>query len=71
MPNHSGLTGNQVRKFRDHFGEGQLVFGRRIAVSQGVIHRIEKKGDEPIVSPETMLLRRLAADVGFSFGDEE
>ena len=70
MSNLVGLTGNQVRALRDHLGEGQLVFGRRIAVSQGVIHRLERNA-ETVVSPETLLLRRMAPELGFVFGGEE
>lgn len=70
MTTDQGLTGNQVRAFRDHLGEGQMVFSRRVAVSQPAIFRLEKKGDELIDTPETRLIRRIAADEGYSFGDE-
>lgn len=67
MTTDTGLTGNQVKAFRESLGEGQAVFARRIAVKQPTIWRMEKKGDELVRSPETMLIARIAADVGFTF----
>lgn len=69
MTTEVGLTGNQVRAFRDHLGEGQMVFSRRIAVSQPAIWRLEKKGNEMIRSPETILISRIAAELGYSFDE--
>jgi transcriptional regulator with XRE-family HTH domain len=67
MITDAGLTGNQVKAFRESLGEGQLVFSRRIAASQPTIWRLEQKGDELVRSPETLLITRIAAEVGFTF----
>lgn len=65
MTTDAGLTGNQVRKFRDHLEEGQAVFGRRFALSQPRLRRLELKGDELMDLPETRLIRRVAVELGF------
>lgn len=70
MSSNAGLTGKQVRAFREHLHEGQIAFGKRIASSQAAVSRLESKGDDVVLSSETMLLRRIAADLGYSFGEQ-
>lgn len=69
MTTDSGLTGIQIRKFRDHLEEGQAVFGRRFAMSQPRLRRLEIRGSEYIDAPETRLIRRVAADLGFNIDE--
>lgn len=67
----AGLTGRQVRMFRDSLNEGQQVFGRRFAMSQPRLRRLELKGDTLVDSPETRLINRVArTDFNFTFGDD-
>jgi hypothetical protein len=65
----AGLTGNQVRRFRDHLEEGQAVFGNRFAMSQPRLRRLELKGDQFVDTPETRLIRRVAVDLGFAIDE--
>lgn len=60
------LTGNQVKHIREKLGESQKTFADRLAVTQPVIHRLEKKGDEKITGPEIILISKVAAENGIS-----
>lgn len=67
----SGLTGKQVFEFRQHLGESQAVFARRVAVSQPAIFRLERRAEEIIDTTETRLIRHIAAEEGYSFEDNQ
>lgn len=59
---NSRLTGDQVKFIRTILGESQEKFALRIDVSQPVIVRMEKKKDETISGPESILIRQIAAN---------
>lgn len=61
------LTGNQVKQIREHLNESQAKFADRLAVTQPVIHRIEKKGDEELTGPEIILIKQIGEQNGISF----
>ena len=63
------LTGDDVKRIRDALGESQKVFADRIAVTQPVIHRIEKKGSEVLTGPEIILIRQIADENGVTLPD--
>lgn len=60
------LTGNQVKHIREKLGESQKAFSDRIAVTQPVIHRLEKKGDEELTGPEIILISQIAENNNIS-----
>jgi predicted transcriptional regulator len=61
-PKDISLTGNNVKSIRLALGESQKDFADRIAVTQPVIHRIEKKGDERLSGPEIILISQIARE---------
>jgi len=65
------LTGNQIKCIRLLLSESQFVFAARIAVSQPSIHRLEKKGDEPLTGPDVMLIQQIAEGRGLEIPSPE
>ncbi|MCE7028441.1 helix-turn-helix domain-containing protein [Jiella avicenniae] len=58
------MTGKQVKAVRTALGESQAKFAARLAVSQPVIHRLEKRGGEVLRGPEIILIHQIAVEHG-------
>jgi DNA-binding transcriptional regulator YiaG len=58
------LTGDQVKFIRSMLGESQAVFAARLAVSQPVVFRLERKQSEEITGPEIILISQIAEENG-------
>lgn len=58
------LTGDHVWFIRASLGESQAQLAKRLAVTQPVIHRMERKGPQEITGPEIIILNTLAKQYG-------
>ncbi len=68
------LTGRQINHIRTKLGESQLVFARRLGVSQGTVFRLERHGDKPATGPDVILISLIAIqhriDIPTEFSDD-
>lgn len=68
------LTGRQINHIRTQLGESQLVFARRLGVSQGTVFRLERHGDKPATGPDVILISLIAIqhriDIPTEFPDD-
>ncbi|WP_370194408.1 MULTISPECIES: helix-turn-helix domain-containing protein [Aurantimonas] len=64
------LTGDQVKFIRNMLGESQAVFAARLAVSQPVVFRLERKQAEEITGPEIILISQIADENGIVVPDQ-
>jgi transcriptional regulator with XRE-family HTH domain len=58
------LTGNQVKAIRAVMGLSQAALAAKLAVTQPVIFRIERRGDETLTGPEIILIDQIARQAG-------
>ena len=63
------LTGYQVRFIRSVLNESQEAFGKRFAVTQPIIYRLEKKR-EPQTGPLIILIDALAKQYAIQVPEE-
>ncbi len=63
------LKGDQVKFIRTMLNESQAVFAERLDVSQPVITRLEKKKNEEIPGPDSILIRQIAEANGIEIPD--
>lgn len=63
------LTGDQVRFIRSVLNESQEAFGKRFAVTQPIIYRLEKKRD-PQTGPLIILINALAKQYAIQVPEE-
>lgn len=54
------LSGDQIKFIRTVLNESQEAFGKRLAVSQPVIYRLEKNREQKVTGPEVILISAIA-----------
>lgn len=65
------LTGDQVKYVRARLGLSQAALAERLAVSQPVIFRLERKAGEVLTGPEIILIAQIAAEAGIAVPSPE
>lgn len=63
------LSGNQVKFVRMVLGESQAAFAKRLAISQGMVWRLEQKREQLLTGPEIILISMLADEFAIVIPD--
>ena len=67
---HIQMTGRQAKIVRVMLGESQKVFGRRFAVSQAAINRLEASAERVHCGPIIILIKQVADQNGITIPDQ-